>query len=218
MFDFHTHSIFSDGELLPSEIIRRMSVMGNRGVAITDHVDFSNIEAILSSLGLLKEEAESYEIPFLVGVEITHVPPDRIDRLVGIARKKGAEIILVHGETLSEPVKEGTNRVAVSNPDVDILCHPGLISPEEAEIAKENGVYLEISSRKGHCLANGHVARISMETGVDMLINTDSHSPSDFICREIAVEILKGSGLEEEFARRIVDKNPEKLLSKIERR
>ena len=212
MFDFHTHSVFSDGELLPSEIIRRMSVMGNKGVAITDHVDMSNLESVLSKLELLKKDRDSFEIPFLVGVEITHVPPERIDGLVRLARKKGAEVILVHGETLSEPVREGTNRTAVSNPDVDILSHPGLIGLEEAEIAKENGVYLEISARKGHCLANGHVARVSMETGAELLINTDSHSPGDFMWREIAIQILRGSGLEEESAIKIVDENPERIL------
>ena len=42
--DLHTHSIFSDGELLPSELARRADVLGHKALAITDHVDASNIE------------------------------------------------------------------------------------------------------------------------------------------------------------------------------
>ena len=199
---------------MPSEIVRRMRVIGNRGVAITDHVDFSNLEFVLSKMELLKKERDSFEIPLVVGVEITHVPVRKIDRLVELARNKGAEIILVHGETLSEPVEKGTNRTAVSNPEVDILCHPGIITAEEAEIARENNIFLEISARKGHCLANGHVVRISEETGAKLLINTDSHSPWDFICREDAVRILRGSGVGEGSISHIIDKNPEELLKK----
>jgi hypothetical protein len=32
-----------------------------------------------------------------------------------MARKAGAEIIVVHGETIAEPVEKGTNRAAVNN-------------------------------------------------------------------------------------------------------
>jgi len=44
--DLHTHSIFSDGELLPSEIARRAQVLDHEAVAITDHVDASNIDSV----------------------------------------------------------------------------------------------------------------------------------------------------------------------------
>jgi Histidinol phosphatase and related hydrolases of the PHP family len=41
MIDLHTHSIFSDGELIPAELTRRAAVAGYRAMAITDHGDFS---------------------------------------------------------------------------------------------------------------------------------------------------------------------------------
>ena len=44
--DLHMHSIFSDGELLPSEIARRASVLNHEAIAITDHVDASNIDCV----------------------------------------------------------------------------------------------------------------------------------------------------------------------------
>ncbi len=42
MIDLHTHSFFSDGELIPSELIRRAEAIGYKAIAITDHVDSSN--------------------------------------------------------------------------------------------------------------------------------------------------------------------------------
>ncbi len=194
MFDLHTHTVFSDGELIPSELVRRMAQKGNRGVAITDHVDFSNLSTVMSSLRRLMDVRDDYEIEVLLGVEITHVPPKLIGRAVEEALKEGAEIVVVHGETPVEPVKPGTNEAAV-NEEVDVLAHPGLIDERIAEIAKENGVFLEISARKGHCLANGHVARVAERVGCELVVCSDAHSPQDLIDAETAVKVIKGAGI-----------------------
>jgi len=210
MIDLHIHSIFSDGELIPMEIIRRMYYLGNEGLAITDHVDFSNISFVLSNLRKLADFRDDYELDVLFGVEITHVPPNLIGRAVELAWKEGAEIVIVHGETIVEPVKEGTNYMAVQE-EIDILAHPGLIDLKTAELAKENGVFLEISARRGHSLTNGHVAKIAIETGCELVINTDAHSPNDFITTDFAIKILKGAGIENY---KEVLKNPKKIIKK----
>jgi len=101
---------------------------------------------------------------------------------------------VVHGETLAEPVAPGTNRAALEA-DINILAHPGLITREEAALAQEKGIFLEISARKGHCLANGHVAKIARETGASLILNTDSHSPGDLIARQQGERLLMGAGL-----------------------
>ncbi|MEM0302863.1 MAG: histidinol phosphate phosphatase domain-containing protein [Archaeoglobaceae archaeon] len=209
MFDLHTHSVFSDGDLIPSEMIRRIASVGNEGFAITDHADFSNISFVLSNLLKLKDL--DYEIDFLVGVEITHVPPELIGRAVELAWKEGAEIVVVHGETIAEPVAEGTNSSAL-NEEINILAHPGLISDGDAEKAKENGVYLEISARRGHSLTNGHVARIAEKFSCDLVINTDMHSPTDIINDSMAKKILAGAGVRDLES---VLKNNEKLFRKL---
>jgi len=123
----------------------------------------------------------------------------------------------VHGETIVEPVESGTNRAAVSNPSVDLLAHPGLISEEEAELAKENDVYLEITSRKGHCLTNGHVARVAREVGAKLLLNSDLHSPDDFLTKELGAKILAGAGLDHGEVIKVMEENPGELLKKIVR-
>ncbi len=195
MIDLHTHTLFSDGELLPSELVRRAEALGYRALAITDHVDFSNfrfvLENLLEAVEVLNETTSLTVIP---GVEITHVPPVKIPELIELCRKEGAKIVVVHGETVVEPVKEGTNEAAIEG-KADILAHPGLISEREVELAKENGVFLEITTRRGHSITNGHVARLATAVGAPLVINTDSHSPSDLVPRSFALKVGLGAGL-----------------------
>ncbi len=91
---------------------------------------------------------------------------------------------------------------------MDILAHPGFITLEEAELAHENDICLEITSRSGHNITNGHVVREARLAGAKMVVNTDSHAPRDLISRERAVEIAMGAGLTLEEARDVVDKHP----------
>ena len=218
MFDFHTHSLFSDGELIPSELVRRAVFNGYEAIAITDHVDFTNIEHVLGSLKNLELRGKpNSDITVIIGVEISHVPPEKIGKLVLKAEDLGAELVVVHGETIVEPVESGTNRAAVSNPSVDLLAHPGLISEEDAELAKENGVYLEITSRKGHCLTNGHVSRVARKVGAKLLLNSDLHSLDDFLTKELGAKILAGAGLDHDEVTNVMEENPRELLNRIVR-
>ncbi|MDY6932060.1 MAG: histidinol phosphate phosphatase domain-containing protein [Halobacteriota archaeon] len=215
MFDFHTHTIFSDGELIPSELVRRAFVIGYSGIALTDHVDFSNLDHVQSSVRKAKVLQEDLDMFVIVGVEITHVPPSRISELARRAKKAGAEIVVVHGETVCEPVASGTNRAALESPDVDILAHPGIITIEEAELARENGIFLEITSRKGHNTTNGHVVKVAREAGASLIVNTDSHSPDDLITDGFALKVAIGAGLYEEDAEVVLRKNPLELKERI---
>jgi len=211
MIDLHTHSTFSDGELIPSELVRRAVVKGYKAIAITDHVDFTNIEHVLSCVKNVKSLEEDYDIRIFTGVELTHVPPGKMPSLVEKARQLGAEIIVVHGETTVEPVPEGTNHTALSL-DIDILAHPGLITLEDAQKAKDNGICLEITSRNGHNRTNGHVARMAKETGAALTVNTDSHAPGDLITDEVAFQIALGAGLDEKEARKATISQPLNII------
>lgn len=214
MIDLHTHSSFSDGELIPSELVRRAVFIGYTAIAITDHVDFTNIEHVLSCVKKVKSFEDDYDIRIFSGVEITHVPPAKMPQLVEKARSLGAEIIVVHGETSVEPVPQGTNHAAVSL-DIDILAHPGFITPEDANTAKDNGIYLELTSRNGHNRTNGHVARIANEIGADLVVDTDSHSPHDLINDETAFKIAMGSGLDDKGSKKATIFNPAKLIKNL---
>jgi len=203
MIDLHTHSIFSDGELIPAELIRRAVAKGYSALAITDHIDQSNIDFVVPRIVKAIESMHNYlPIPVFPGAEITHVPPALIPGMIKEARLLGAQIVVVHGETLVEPVVEGTNRAAIEG-GADILAHPGIISHEDLLLAAEAGTTLEITVRKGHSLANGYVARQAMETGVPLTINTDAHSPSDLITKDFAERVLRAAGIEKKAIEKI---------------
>ncbi|MEW5748259.1 MAG: histidinol phosphate phosphatase domain-containing protein [Candidatus Thermoplasmatota archaeon] len=215
--DFHMHTTLSDGDLLPMELIRRAAASDHRAVALTDHASFSNIEFVVKSLARDCEKAESWGIEAVPGVELTHVPVRHIDEAVSLARKKGAEIVVVHGETPVEPVEPGTDHAAASNPEVDILAHPGMISEEDVQLAAGNGVYLEVSCRKGHSLANGHVVNLARLNGAKLLVNTDTHSPSDLSTMEFANKVARGSGMTPDEVRAALVSNAEELLKRLRR-
>jgi putative hydrolase len=195
MIDLHTHSLFSDGVLVPSELVRRAVMKGYAVIAITDHADSSNLDFTIPRVAAACRELNSrWKIIALPGIELTHIPPETFADLTRKARSLGAAIVVAHGETLVEPVHPGTNRAAIEA-GVDILAHPGLLTREEAELAARKGVHLEISSRKGHSLSNGYVARIALEAGAKLVLDTDTHEPGDLITSEFAEAVLRGAGL-----------------------
>ncbi len=195
MIDLHTHSLFSDGGLLPSELIRRAEAAGYETIAITDHGDSSNLDWIIPRIVKVCREVMRYgKIQAVAGIELTHLPPDLILPAVHQSRNLGAQIIVVHGETVVEPVPPGTNRKAIEA-GVDILAHPGLITEEEVNLAREQKVFLEITSRKGHSLSNGHVARLALGAGAPMVLNSDSHLPEDLLSKETALKVALGAGM-----------------------
>jgi histidinol phosphatase-like PHP family hydrolase len=195
VIDLHTHCLFSDGELIPSEHARRARHAGYRAIAITDHGDASNLDFIIPRVaGVCQSLSEAYGIQVIPGIELTHVPPALINELAVAARKLGAKLVLVHGETIMEPVEAGTNAAALNAP-IDILAHPGLITEQEVSLAAKRGVCLEISARKGHSLTNGHVAMLARKYGASLVLNTDAHGPGDLISLEMARKIARGAGL-----------------------
>jgi histidinol phosphatase-like PHP family hydrolase len=128
VIDLHTHSIFSDGELIPSELARRAKSAGYSALAITDHADHSNFDFIIPRLmKVCQKLTDAIAIKVIPGIELTHIPPEYIYELAVGARHAGAKIIIVHGETIVEPVVGGTNMAALRSP-IDILAHPGLIT------------------------------------------------------------------------------------------
>ncbi len=169
--------------------------MGYSCVAITDHVDSSNLDFVVPRLVAVAGDLnKGRAVKVIPGAEITHVPPNLIGSMVTKARELGARIVLVHGETIVEPVAKGTNREAIIS-GVDILAHPGLITSEDCGLAAERGVYLEISARHGHSLANGHVAGLARDCGAKLVLNSDAHSPHDFMTRQFAKMVAHGTGL-----------------------
>jgi histidinol phosphatase-like PHP family hydrolase len=195
MIDLHTHTLLSDGELIPTELARRAEVQGFRALAMADHVDTVMVETVVPLLvQVAKDLAPAMTMTLLAGAEVTHCRPQHIARVVARARELGARIVVVHGETPAEPVLEGTNRAAIEA-GCDILAHPGLLTASDARLAAERGVLLEISGRAGHSLGNGHVAQVARSAGAQVIFGSDSHAPEDLRGRRDAERVLALAGL-----------------------
>ncbi len=199
VIDFHTHCLLSDGVLCPAELGRRVAVQGYTVLGLADHADPGTMPGIIKTA---RESALALNgfmegLTILPGVELTHVPPALIGDLVKKARDLGASHVVAHGESVVEPVAPGTNRAAIEA-GADILAHPGLLSEEEAALAAEGGVYLELSGRGGHGLSNGHTARLAQKYGVRLLVNSDGHAPGDYLTPERQRAVARGAGLSED--------------------
>jgi putative hydrolase len=216
LFDFHTHTFFSDGELLPIELIRRAAVNGYTAIGVTDHASASNVEQLVPALIRDCALAEKHwDIQAVPGVELTHVPPGAIAEVARAARGLGARLVLVHGETPVEPVAEGTNRAAVECADVDLLAHPGLIDRETVELAARTGTFLEVSAHNGHCFANGHVVAAARRAGARLLLDSDAHTPSQVLTADFARRVALGAGLGPEDLETVLVQNPRLLLARL---
>jgi len=158
---------------------------------------------------------KNWDIIAISGVELTYLPVESIADAAKQVKEAGAQIVVVHGETIAENVPPGTNMAAVSCPYVDILAHPGLITMEEAKLAAKNGIYLEISARKGHSFTNGHVAKVANAAGAKLLVNSDGHDTGDLLTPDFARAVALGAGVEESELNTILNDNPLALLAKL---
>jgi histidinol phosphatase-like PHP family hydrolase len=212
MYDLHTHSTLSDGDMLPIELVRRAAVLGYRTIAITDHVDSGNLSQVIAAQVPLEDLAAAFDVNLLIGVEITHVPPSHIPLLAKRARGEGADIVVVHGETVVEPVAPGTNLTACTCADVDLLAHPGLITAEAAREAHRRGIALEITSRAGHNRTNGHVVLEARAAGCTVVVDSDAHGPGDLMDKGAREAVARGAGLSGPETADALDLNIEKWL------
>ena len=219
LYDFHTHTTLSDGVLSPIELIRRCIVNGYSALGITDHTSASTMGRLIREVErdcVLARKHWGFEA--YTGVELTHMPATSISELAAQARRLGAAFVVVHGQSPVEPVEPGTNLAAVACADVDILAHPGEITEEEAHLAAEHDVYLEITARDGHSLSNGHVARLALSGGAKLVLNSDTHLPEQILTEEFARRVAVGAGLEGQDLTDALTTTAEELLAKIRKR
>ncbi|MHB1525431.1 MAG: histidinol phosphate phosphatase domain-containing protein [Candidatus Dormibacteria bacterium] len=215
VFDFHTHTTISDGHAAPLEMARRCQQNGYAAYVCSDHVDEATVERrvpeIVAACRLATRELGIAAIP---AVEVTRVAPERVARVAARARSLGALLVVVHGETLGDFPQPGLNLAAARCPDVDILGHPGLITDEAAEAARESGIHLEISAAGLHGLTNGHVARVALRLGVSLVLDSDAHRPEALLTAERADQVLRGSGVDLDTVLRIGASAPLAVLAR----
>lgn len=213
--DFHSHSYLSDGVTSATDMWHEAEVLEHAALALTDHISLEDPGPLIERL---RQEARAWDgsgfVP-VVGVELTKVPARRIAEAASAARRAGAEIVIVHGESIVEHVPEGTNHAALESNAIDVLAHPGLLDARDAALAKAHGIALEISGRRGHSLANGHVARVALDAGAELVVDSDAHHPSDLIPLARARQIARGAGLSDARLEAAIDTAPRALLRRL---
>jgi len=219
LYDFHTHTFYSDGVLSPIELIRRAYVKGYSAIAITDHVAVGSLGRLIKEISDDCALARTYwDIIAIPGVELTHLPPQAIPEVAKKAKEMGAWLVIVHGESSVEPVEKGTNLAAVRSPEVDILAHPGLLTIEEASLAAKNNVFIELTARRGHSDTNSHVASVSQKAKARLLVNSDAHHDKDLLVPNLVESILRKSNINQRQRRQIIDQNPLLLIERVKNR
>lgn len=183
---------------------------------MTDHVALGSLGRVIKEVSDDCALARTYwNILAIPGVELTHVPPQAISEVAKKAKEMGAWLVVVHGETSVEPVEKGTNIAAVQSPYVDILAHPGLITLEEASLAAQNNIFIELTARRGHSTTNTHVAQISQKAKAKLLINSDAHDENDLLTLNLVESILRQAELNQRQRQQIIDRNPLLLIEKL---
>ncbi|SHI51873.1 histidinol phosphate phosphatase domain-containing protein [Halodesulfovibrio aestuarii] len=214
MIDLHVHTSLSMGKQTPAAAMRFAKAAGYRAIAFTEHVDATNMRQVLESLLPMIRTYSLYSgIDLYAGVELTHIPPQLIPDTITEARELGAQIICVHGQTLADIVDEGTNLAAIEG-GADYLAHPGLITEQEAVLAAEKNVYLEITTRAEHALTNGHIAKVADMTGAPLIINNGGYRGYDFINKDRRRAIALGAGMSKEQYQQ-TENNSRMIISKM---
>jgi len=196
LIDLHSHTFMSDGVATPIELIRYAQKGGYFAFGITDHVDLSNYKEVIEKTLKLKE-ASYGDLIFIPGIEITHVAPKNISKIVNYARDNGINWVGVHGETPVEPVMKGTNLAAIEA-RVNFLAHPGFINEDTIKLAVKNDVWLELTKRGGHNMTNGYIFKKAYPLGAKFIINSDAHKTSELYKKELYINVALGTGMSKE--------------------
>ncbi|MCJ7720704.1 MAG: PHP domain-containing protein [Candidatus Hadarchaeum sp.] len=217
-FNFHTHTLYSDGECLASSIVEAAEASGLAAVAITDHgpelsvgIDPAKIPLMLQDIECAREDAN---IPVLAGMEANVVNIDGAIDLDDEVIKK-LDILVIGLHTLGTPMQEELARNyflaimnVMRNNRVDVIAHPfrlhnnlaPYLSPEDigefVKLAAEKEVAIEINSK--YRVPSEEFLRTCLKEGVKLSIGTDAHTTAEVGMVDWQMAMLKRIGAKED--------------------
>lgn len=198
MIDVHIHITASSAPqssgLSAGEALRLASLNGYRAAALILRHGGLDVPDLTPLIDDIKNLSLHTNMEAVLGVELVHIPPALLPQAVKNMRSSGADIVLVHGETLLEPVAEGTNFAAI-DAGADILAHPGLIDETAASYAAERGVALELSSAPRHAFANAHLIAMARRFGCTLLPGSSAHTAQDIYPPSLRNRLYQGAGM-----------------------
>ena len=225
--DLHCHSNWNGGVDSIEELAKTAQKMGYQYIGIADHTKFLRIEHGLDEKEIGKRNKEIDKIneknkirnlkskivsnfKILKGCEANILNDGSVDIKDETLAKLDFVIAGVHSSfKMSKEIM--TERIirAMKNPHIDIISHPTgriLKKRDEYQIdfdeiiraAKETGTVLEINAFPERLDLNDQNIRRAKESGVKMVINTDSHQKNQLKFMELGIAQARRGWAEKE--------------------
>ena len=213
--DLHIHTTWSDGKNSVEEMVEAAIEQGLSFIAISDHSPYM-MKKYQDASYLLEQAREIEKIQkdlhrrftILKSVEVDILPDGSLDLPEEILGKMDVVVASMHIE-LDQPKEKATARLirAIENPFVNIIGHPGgriypmvdIIDLDWERIylaAAYNKVALEINSHKSHPIFNDQKVRDAVSAGVQIAIDSDSHSAEMMSNSRFGIAIARRAGLQ----------------------
>jgi DNA polymerase (family 10) len=209
--ELHAHTDWSDGSSdLPGMVDAAMH-LGFAYLVISDHSQSLgvarglSVERLRQQRGLIAEVQKHLgeRIRLLHGAEVEILADGHLDYPDEVLAELDMVVASLHS-SLRQPGEKITERLlkAIENPHVDMVGHPtgrliGAREPADLDIeailraAAEHGVILEINAHPDRLDLNDVHARLAVEMGCLVAINTDAHHPDQLSLREYGVGVAR---------------------------
>lgn len=219
-FDFHTHTLYSDGDATALAMVEAAEARGLVAVALTDHgpelsvgISRDSIPSMLRDAALAREDAG---IKVLAGIEANIVGDgEALDIDEKLIEKfdvvlAGLHTMRVASSDPSELAREYLNIVTrvLERQSVDILAHPfqfrlylaPYLTREELEefielVARKN-VAIELNSK--YRVPDRDFLQACLREGVKLSVGTDAHTTTEVGRVDWPMAMLKRVGAREE--------------------
>jgi len=227
--DLHMHTTWTDGKYSCEEMIEAARKRGLKYIAITDHSKSLGVAGGLSDEDLMRHtdevralDAKYSDIRVLAGTEVDIRKDGSLDYSDDLLAKLDFVVASVHGG-FNVDRDAMTARVvkAIQNPHVRVIGHPtGRLLGDRDAYDLDFDVVMKEAARTRTCLevnANFHRldlndihCRKARETGVHVVINTDSHDYDGFNSLPYGVATAQRGWIEKD---RVLNSRPvEELL------
>jgi len=210
--DLHVHTDWSDGNDSTESMIQAASDMGYEYIAITDHsaglgiargLSVSRLRERLLNLRALQDE---FSIRILLGSEVDIRADGTLDYPDDLLDELDIVIASVHS-AMGQDHQVMTQRLitAMNHKAVTIVGHLttriiGERPPIQCEIeevfaeARRTGTVLEINASPERLDLKDTHARLAMQMGVPLAINTDAHAKTAFPQRKYGIAVARRAG------------------------
>ena len=208
--DLHTHTTASDGANSIEEMAAAALALGYQFLAITDHSKSQVIANGLTAERLLKHVKEIRKardrikgLTLLAGCEVDILADGRMDYEDAVL----AELDIVIGSphmALKQDEAKATDRIlrAIDNKYVNVIGHPtGRLINRRAGLpldmhritraAADSGTALEINAGYPRLDLNDVHARMALEAGAMLAIDTDAHNTADLSGMTLGLDVAR---------------------------